>query len=428
MSAPVLQDLNLNVSSNWINVINFLIFDIALISSVYFLTSDVMGRLNDAALRDGQPHRLIISSPPVLGGGLCSTHRVRVSLLLMARLLGLVLILATNLTIKGKTEFETKSVQRQVYVLGNVSTFSEDQFEEAVINRTGCLGNRNFSLEPGRPNETVAYYGEIRDTGCVTDVSLVRDPISLATDVINENMTTGLCPEYHLRTRNDIAAAEFFCETGTVQCLMSLLDPQIVDLRTCRAIIQRDNATFIAEEGAPWPEMPFEGTEARLVSGIDFRDRFWLDAIFINQDSIADAIHAAHFAVTASRQVLEQVEREVTLVSPLWFAAFGLKFILVLVLAITSLVLMRAGYRTVAHDEQRLAELLRLRLEENNPRLTQGSPGSAGPTIYLTAQPGPQHSGMIVSAVGRPGVSRQTSQQQQSDRNLQRHLDEARHY
>lgn len=67
-----MQSIELKIPSNSATIVNFIVFDVALISLVYLLTEDVVGRMNDRTLRDGKPHRLYILCPPVLGGGLCS--------------------------------------------------------------------------------------------------------------------------------------------------------------------------------------------------------------------------------------------------------------------------------------------------------------------------------------------------------------------
>ena len=88
--------------------------------------------------------------------------------------------------------------------------------------------------------------------------------------------------------------------------------------------------------------------------------------------------------------------------------------------------LIRAGFHTVLHDEQRLAELLRQRLEEMDPRLTQAA-SSNRPPIFLTAERAT--GSMVVSASGRPGSSQLDSiGVLDHDPNLLRHLEEAQHY
>lgn len=150
----------------------------------------------------------------------------------------------------------------------------------------------------------MATYGEMQDGFCQTDTNVLQmPPISFSLDIVNENMTTGSCPDFRKRTRNNISAAEFFCENATLQCLMDLKDLSIVDLSTCRGVIQRGNPTFLPKEGATWPGMPYEMTEARLVRGIDFRAREWLDAMCTNQDAIDDAIHVVHGVMFLNRHI-----------------------------------------------------------------------------------------------------------------------------
>ncbi len=88
--------LEIDLPSNMVNLINFVIFDILLISLVFFLTTEISGRLNYLSLSDGNPRRLEIRCPPILGGGLCSTSRLRMHCLFFLRFLAFVLIFASN--------------------------------------------------------------------------------------------------------------------------------------------------------------------------------------------------------------------------------------------------------------------------------------------------------------------------------------------
>lgn len=123
----MLRNVELRIPPTYLNVLNFLVFDIILILLVYLLSSDVMQRLNDMALRDGKLHRLFITYPPVLGGGLCSTNRLRAQLLLLARLLGLGLILASGLAVKGEARAEPFLASRNVLTHGNASFIKDEE-------------------------------------------------------------------------------------------------------------------------------------------------------------------------------------------------------------------------------------------------------------------------------------------------------------
>lgn len=422
--------ITLPVESNLANAVNFVIFDIILISLVFHLTSDVSGRLNDADLHTGEPRRLFLTSPPVIGGGLCSTRPFRAGVLLFARILGLFLILATNLTITGKSDALVTTKLAEVVVPGSLANFSVEDTETSMLRRAECLGSASTNLSASGELENILFYGEIRNEVCEVDKELVfRDSVKFSQKLLKYNLSTGSCTRNEERVRNGFRAALFYCETARVLCLFDEFIPERVSLRTCRGLVLNNGVTYMADEGTIWPEMPREESEARIVSGIDWRDDRWFDSIFtMSSSTIEDNIHATYGAFVANRTIKVRKEVPKTKISALWFAAFSLKLLIVIILAIFSLHLWRRGFRTVAHDEKRIAELLRRRIEQNDPRLTIRD--ELMPSIYLNAD---RSNGRLqVYAAGRPGA---TSTQpgisgnvDQNDGNFQRHLEEAQHY
>jgi len=128
----------------------------------------------------------------------------------------------------------------------------------------------------------------------------------------------------------------------------------------------------------------------------------------------------------------------ITVIKPLWFAALGLKLMLICILAVTSRILWNKGYAPVAHDEMRMAELLRRRIEELDPRITISRKDKT-PTIYLNAHPQTQDSTgfssskrVRVYAAGRPGASKYkpgiSGGVDQTDPNYHVHASEALFY
>lgn len=158
----MLKNIKLKIPSTYLNILNFLIFDVALITLVYLLTEDVMGRMNNRALRDGKPHRLFMICPPVLDGGLCTTNRRLAHFLLLARLIWLGLALSSGLAIKRNSRPEYFYANGSVLLRGNISSV-----EERLFLRSGCQDYR-----PG----TVRAEG-VSKLECITDRALFAEPI-----------------------------------------------------------------------------------------------------------------------------------------------------------------------------------------------------------------------------------------------------------
>lgn len=387
--------IELRISSNYVNVLNFLVFDAVLISLVYLLTADVMGRLNDSTLRDGQSHRLVVTCPPVLGGGLCSTHRLRALLLLTVRLLGLGLILMTNLTIEGETRNNVVNANVTMVVRGNIADIADaDEFHNNILRRTSCQGNRPPAKAGNEGNATIVYYGDIRQVRengadgleCVTDRSLLTGTVvEFGSELLRRNMTVeevNMCPA-RVRTNGNISTAVYQCPSATLSCLFtsSKTEP---DITTCRGIVRHAGETYMTEDGSAYPGMK-NVTLGTWIKGVDVRDTFWLDGFYYSLTTLKDTIDAAYGARMEKRLVKQAKPEEWTVVNPLWFAALVLKLLLVISLGVTSVSLKQANFRTAINDEQRLAELLSTMIEENSMHERRKTGCEEG-SIFLNAR------------------------------------------
>lgn len=248
---PKMANRELPYESTYVNVVNFLIFDITLISLVYYFTTDVMGRFNDADLSSGERRRLFLTDYPLIGGGLCSTRRFRAALLLLARVVGLSLILATNLTIEGETKRVSKTTTATLVAQGDISNYTREQMLEALFMRSGCQSSRQYQISPSDPeNHTVLFYGEIRDQKCEVDQpDLFENAVKFSAKLVRENITVGNCPRREVRNYSDVRTAVFHCDNGIVQCLFLSEIPQRVDLASCRAWYEYKNIQYISGEG-----------------------------------------------------------------------------------------------------------------------------------------------------------------------------------
>lgn len=395
--------IELKIPSTFVNILNFLIFDVALITLVYVLTADVMGRLNDRTLRDGNPHRLYIACPPVLGGGLCSTNCLRALLLFLARLIGLGLILASELTIKGESRGELFTTSGKVLTHGNISALHDvGSFDDNVFLRASCQGSR---IKGGR---TTMYYGELREVQkkgqstyeCVTDPALLSGKVfEFDRRLLTLNVTTGDACTARIRTdgRNE-SSVHYICPHASLICVLPS-DSGEPKLESCRGVLRHQGETYLAEHGAAWPQMPVEPTDLRWVSGIDHTDPFWLDSNFSTLADMKSIIDASSVSSLEKRVVRKRRKVEWTVINPLWFAALVLKVLLVFVLMVFSTVLKRSGFRTVAHDEERLTSMLNTMVEEKSwPQRRRTDFGSG--SIFINALRSAD--GLLVTADSHP--------------------------
>jgi len=128
----------------------------------------------------------------------------------------------------------------------------------------------------------------------------------------------------------------------------------------------------ISNLGAVWPNMPIEPTDLQIFDGLNVTSEAWLPILGSGYYGTAfESVHLVYVSGLDTNATVKEFENvPITVIKPLWFAALGLKLMLICILAVTSRILWNKGYAPVAHDEMRMAELLRRRIEELDPRIT----------------------------------------------------------
>lgn len=429
------EGLTVLVASTWVNVANFVVFDIFLVSLLYFVTTDVAGRFNHRDIRSGDSCQLFLVSPPLIGGGLGSTSSLRTALLLFVRLFGLGLIFVSNLTINGKSVVAITDKNVTLVAPGSVANFSEQELEESRLLRQDCwVTIQNKSNEVG-----ILAYGEIRDGKCeLEQPGVVENAVQISMGVTLRNVTTGKCRRYEERVRRfddgiDMRKAVFWCENGNLVCGFDQEIPEKVDLENCLAWIEYKNITYIAEgflsfDNAVWPEMPEEAIGAIAAKNLDVFNEEWLsENLFGPGISVIDTVHTVYGAGRETRTVKVNNTRLVTTVSPFWFVALGLKVILTLLLTFASISLWALGYRPMANDEKNLAKMLQNLIDENHIHHGSSTQNDTS-SIYLVAQLSDFNNRVNVYAIGGDIESSIITGVDDSDPNFEAHAEEALFY
>eukprot|EP00171_Calliarthron_tuberculosum_P021099 IDg21099t1 len=100
-----------------------------------------------------------------------------------------------------------------------------------------------------------------------------------------------------------------------------------------------------------------------------------MDALFLSPIPISmiDAFHSMSVAGKDMPFVYQRIEKPYTTVKYMWAVVVLLKMLLVAGVFIASLILRRAGMRTVVNDERGLAELLRNEIDSTALGVSSGS-------------------------------------------------------
>ncbi len=392
--------ITLQVSSNLANALNFLLFDIFLLSVIFHLTADVSGRLNDASLRAGHQQRLHISCPPLIGGGLSGTSFWRALLLMGLRVLAFAIVFATNLTITGSSVPVIARRNATVAALGSLENMTHAEYISAKMLRESCVGTTNTSV----------YYGELRDGKiCNTDLSLISTPVYFSKRHVNATFNvTGCAWTTTLSNPGVQHYSVARCKNALLQCSTQQKRADGTKPRRCRGIVHvNHNMSFVCQLGNMDEGVNPNSTCFRAYN-LAFMSEFWLEGVKFGFPWIFDIIDATYGAGREVRTVQYFKNHLQTKISPLWFVAFALKVTFVLALLCTSLVLRRSGYHCRVHDERQLSNLLRENL---------GQISSSEDSVYLNAVECDR--GVSVWASAQSGLR---------ERNHSRHMEEALHY
>lgn len=396
------------IQSSYFNVLNFIVFDVFLVSAVFLGTGWLTGLGNDYDLKDGRSQRLYLIAPPIIGGGLCGTRRWRGYLFSAMRLAALILVLVSNVCIEGSDSTRIERQERTLLVSGSLANSTLVEVRRAALLGFGCT-----SLD----KDMYTIYGELRmnsenEQVCVTDPKLLDNPLKTGKYVKDAKLKTGNCTSTLLGKggregspiKVDVYA--YICEHATLRC--NHLNGRFFH-ESCRGIARSEaGGYYLVDTGNLNPvDPPQHGTYALEVKNKNLGSRDWMDTYptAVIEQSVLDDVVATTKAFSAVRQVSVRVSTPVTYVSHFWWGLLAIKILLVASLLFFTIWLWMAGFRPVAHDEHGLAQLIANGIEDewddaSGPRTEQNpsEPSSSRSQIRLLAQD-PQH-GFIVYAEG----------------------------
>ncbi len=375
----------LHISSDWTNVVNAIIFEILLITIIFFLTSDVCARLNYLALADGSVQDLVVMSPPLVGGGVISTSRQRSLLMIAMRSFAIFLIFGTALTIDGDTIPVLLTNTKTVYSPANLSNPNTTlaAVTKLVNLRYTCTVSYNNSMVFGRLDE---------DGYCETDGELLKNAISIHSDLEPTSvMFSSGCQHTTIpygaagQTEYVVSMCEQDSRKATAFCFHFRMNG-VVQFSECVASLQLSTTKFaVCEYFDDLLEGPSVSISADChpASNLGAVQDFWPSAMGIaKRPTIIDMIAAVSVASTENREVHKFEERDVTRVHHMWFLCFVIKLALLVLLGVLSIRLRSKGARRILNDDRALLALLKQKLDD----WIGVSNTQEQPTIYLHMQ------------------------------------------
>lgn len=346
--------LVIKLASSYVNFLNFLLFDVLLISLIFFFTADICGRLNFLSLLDGSTKPLVAVSPPLFGGGLCSTGKCRAHIMLAVRITAVMLVFATAFAIDGATEVQKRNRMEKVRVPGpfpkngNIS-----QFMEAVNLQKTCQIS----------SQGLIYFGKLYENGdCEIDTSLLQDQIRFKTlpEWINVTLT---CERTRIDNKHGRALYEHNCsqQSSLIHCFQK--HGHSFSAIECRGVVQVRGSDFVClaftdRQGDSWLG------NCRRAFNLRRANNYWNTTTRIGNANLVESIGATNVMALKEQQVSYYYKQKVTFVDKMWFGFFAAKLAIVVALFAISALLRAKNLRCVLHDEQELIHLLRLNISQ----------------------------------------------------------------
>ncbi len=343
--------VDITVSSNYLNLLNFILFDVLFCALIFHVTADIAGLLNSRSALTKHENRLSPFNPPVLGVGLTCTRRRVFFAMAFVRLLSIALFFVTNFLIEGKSIPRVVAVRNAtVLTFGPGPTPASRSREERL--KLGKLVARRQECQ-GRTDRYM-FYGEIRDGNeCVTKFHLVNRPVlfGISAAIVPIDMRGDACV---LSYKNHTWIQR--CKSAIIKCNGPSKGPYFA---SCGGVIHRRGLSYLCT--GPSLALQANGTSAvcREVRGANLDEKYWLPLygdFLATMQQVIDILY-----VSGSERRLVRDEDGTRLVSDVhvaWFAILGFVFLMLGMLFGMSVYLRGIGLVRCANDEVGLGSLL----------------------------------------------------------------------
>ncbi len=348
---------------------NFVIFDILLLSILFWLTSDITGLINSACALQQQNNRMRILNVPLVGLGLTSSRRDVFWVMTFVRGIALACVCATNFTIQGVSCERVQHVTHDVVVQADryLKNVSIEFAKAAILRRRSCTGHK----------DDYHYYGEIRLDGyCETRKELFStSTVNFYTQFFNRTIDfpKGGC-EFYTDNNYHVHIHRFTCSgLGTIGCLISTTNNNTIP-STCLGVVMADDArhgkegkvAYMCEGEALFPGrfgMNRTVTQARcrMAENANVTNPFWVPMIHNTVRTLPEVIDAIYGIQVKRMQVKipnPNDRIDVTQFDRTWFVILGIMCILIALLTGVDLRLRALGLVPAGNNESKLAALL----------------------------------------------------------------------
>lgn len=346
--------IQVEVPSEILNVVNFLLLDIILLPYVLFMSSKLAGYANHKALNDRGAVKLIEYKLPAIGGGMVMSPGWHRRLLIAIRLAVLIFVAVANLGLEGRTVTDSVTREAEIRVPGRFS-LEEDGVMEMLGEQIECneIVNDQF------------IFGSVIDNECFV---AIRDYVSIhemSAPFVERNVTLNRC---EIMSRN-CERSMYRCERVDLLCNgvspeTGCDNPEGIVPDSCAAVVYDDDdeGGLMCNSGDIVSETEANLNHcrhfvARREDVVHWNDTYEIINNFLDNGMVS--VFAAAYGAKQKRTItLSEGERIVTDISLVWIIPTAMTLSVGILLTVSVILKCVHGAKAIAHDERGLLRVL----------------------------------------------------------------------
>lgn len=347
------------VSSNVVNILNFLIFEIVVMAYVVYGTGIIAGALNYRCIKHGAKLRLKVLDFPHIGSGMVMNQSVARWALIFIRLSTLLAIAASNYGLEGQTEMVTKLGEATVRGPGPIEGLKMAKLFEATERRMRCAETKGDDIVFGAVINNKCYVGRSND--------LYIQFLSL--EFTSLKVTTKNCSR---RENNKESYTVFKCEGVDIFCLIDHNARSAIHPGLCESVVYKKNESWICPVQSALPEKTVEDARCRRLGARQADISKWTEIYYKATGDLETAVFgAAYWREIRKTMDVPQGIKNITAVGLFWLIPTVYEILMVCIVTVWAIGLRSKGFKVVAQDEAGLARLLRRRVDLSSVRVAE---------------------------------------------------------
>lgn len=342
------------VSSEIMGLLNFLAMDLILLPYIMHVSGRLAGFANCETLKRGNPLKLVVFDPPVIGGGIVMARSTGRTLLITARLSVVLAVAVCNFGLEGRSRVRQVEREAAVRLPGALMEPFEDIYS-ATERRMRCSG----SLE-----QDMFFFGAVLDDRCYlnSDVHVYIRGLSYNLQPINASAKSCV-PRARCETNSTVYRcehADLIC--GGLELSSGCTYADNILEASCAAVVYSEDSDYawVCAQGWLAPNHMKQQVSCRRITARRKDIESWVDHLWISTFDPLTAIFASAYGKEQREVVLvPEGDLLVTVVRVWWFVSTIWVILVAGLQTMYWLQCHRKHLQLFAHDERSLTRLLR---------------------------------------------------------------------